>query len=81
MDILKKILLIELLFAIFLFGGVIGINVGKKDNEDKLTNTYIELDSEKEKSYQLNLENKKLNTILDNYTIEERKKDENRIIQ
>lgn len=63
------------------FGGVIGIDTGKKYKQDELTNTYIELDSEREKSYQLQLENNKLNTILDNYTIEERKKDENRIIQ
>ena len=81
MNILKKILLIELLFAIFLFGGVIGVNTGKDYKQDELNRAYIELDSEKEKSYQLNLENKKLNTILDNYTIEERKKDENRTIQ
>lgn len=73
MEILKKILLIEILFAIFLFGGVIGIDTGKKYKQNELTNTYIELDSEKEKSYQLELENNKLTTILDNYTIEERK--------
>lgn len=76
MNILEKILLIEVLFAIFLFGGVLGIDVGKKDNKDELNKTYIELDSEKEKSYQLQLENNRLNTILDNYTIEERKKNE-----
>lgn len=80
MRILKKILIIELLILIFDIGWVLGINQGKKDNQDELTNTYIELDSEKEKSYQLELENKRLNTILDNYTIEERK-NENRIIQ
>ena len=73
MKILKRILLIELLFAIFLFGGVIGIDTGKNYKQDELTRTYIELDSEKEKSYQLELENQKLNTILNNYTIEERK--------
>lgn len=73
MRILKKILIIELLILIFDIGWVLGINQGKKDNQDELTNTYIELDSEKEKSYQLELENKRLNTILDNYTIQERK--------
>lgn len=76
MRILKKILIIELLILIFDIGWVLGINQGKKDNQDELTNTYIELDSEKEKSYQLELENQKLNTILNNYTIEERKKSE-----
>ena len=73
MKILKRILLIELLFAIFLFGGVIGIDTGKNYKQDELTRTYIELDNEKEKSYQLQLENNRLNTILNNYTIEERK--------
>lgn len=73
MRILKKILIIELLILIFDIGWVLGINQGKKDNQDELINTYIELDSEKEKSYQLELENQKLNTILNNYTIEERK--------
>lgn len=76
MRILKKILIIELLILIFDIGWVLGINQGKKDNQDELINTYIELDSEKEKSYQLELENQKLNTILNNYTIEERKKSE-----
>ena len=73
MRILKKVLIIELLILIFDIGWVLGINQGKKDNQDELINTYIELDSEKEKSYQLELENQKLNTILNNYTIEERK--------
>ncbi len=76
MRILKKVLIIELLILIFDIGWVLGINQGKKDNQDELTNTYIELDSEKEKSYQLELENQKLNTILNNYAIEERKKSE-----
>lgn len=75
MRMLKKILIIELLILIFDIGWILGINQGKKDNQDELTNTYIELDSEKEKSYQLELENQKLNTILNNYTIEERKID------
>ena len=74
MRILKKILIIELLILIFDIGWILGINQGKKDNQDELTNTYIELDSEKEKSYQLQIENNRLTTILDNYTIEERKR-------
>ena len=73
MKILKKILIIELIILIFDIGWVLGINQGKKDNQDEVTNTYIELYSEKEKSYQFELENKRLNTILDNYTIQERK--------
>ena len=73
MKILKRILLIEILIAIFYLGGIIGIEIGIDSREDELTKTYIELDAEKEKNYQLELENKRLNSILNNYTIEERK--------
>lgn len=73
MKILKRILLIEILIAIFYLGEIIGIEIGIDSREDELTKTYIELDSEREKNYQLELENNKLNTILNNYTIEERK--------
>ncbi len=73
MKILKGILLIEILIAIFYLGGILGIDIGIKRKEDELNKVYIELDAEKEKNYQLELENNKLNTILNNYTIEERK--------
>lgn len=73
MKILKRILLIEILIAIFYLGGIIGIEIGIDSREDELNKTYIELDAEKEKNYQLELENNKLNAILNNYTIEERK--------
>lgn len=73
MKILKRILLAETLLAIFYLGGILGIDIGIKRKEDELNKVYIELDAEKEKNYQLELENNKLNTILNNYTIEERK--------
>lgn len=73
MKILKRILLTEILIAIFYLGGILGIDIGIKRKEDELNKVYIELDAEKEKNYQLELENNKLNTILNNYTIEERK--------
>ena len=73
MKILKGILLIEILIAIFYLGGILGIDIGIKRKEDELNKVYIELDAEKEKNYQLELENNKLNAILNNYTIEERK--------
>lgn len=73
MKILKRILLIEILIFTFYLGGILGIKTGIDSREDELTKTYIELDSEREKNYQLELENNKLNTILNNYTIEERK--------
>lgn len=73
MKISKRILLIEILIFILYLGGILGIKIGIDSREDELTKMYIELDAEKEKNYQLELENNKLNTILNNYTIEERK--------
>lgn len=73
MKILKRILFIEILIAILYSFIILGLQLGKNYKEDELTKTYIELDSEREKNYQLELENNKLNTILNNYTIEERK--------
>ena len=73
MKVLKRILITELILGFFLLGGVLGINIAIENKEEQITNLYIELDDEKEKSYQLNLENQKLKTILNNYTIEERK--------
>lgn len=73
MKISKRILLIEILIFIFYLGGILGIKIGIDSREDELNKVYIELDAEKEKNYQLELENNKLNTILNNYTIEERK--------
>lgn len=73
MKISKRILLIEILIFIFYLGGILGIKIGIDSREDELNKVYIELDAEKEKNYQLELENNKLDTILNNYTIEERK--------
>lgn len=73
MEVLKRILIVELILGFFLLGGVLGINIAIKNREQQITNLYIELDDEKEKNYQLNLENQKLKTILNNYTIQERK--------
>lgn len=73
MEVLKRILIVELILGFFLLGGVLGINIAIENREQQITNLYIELEDEKEKNYQLNLENKKLKTILNNYTIQERK--------
>ena len=73
MKVLKRILITELILGFFLLGGVLGINIAIENKEEQITNLYIELDKKKKKSYQLNLENQKLKTILNNYTIEERK--------
>ena len=73
MEVLKRILIVELILGFFLLGGVLGINIAIENREQQITNLYIELDDEKEKNYQLNLENQKLKTILNNYTIQERK--------
>ena len=73
MEVLKRILIVELILGFFLLGGVLGINIAIENREQQITNLYIELDDEKEKNYQLDLENQKLKTILNNYTIQERK--------
>lgn len=73
MKIVKRLLLIELLFAIFLFGGVIGIDTGKNYKQDELNRAYIQLEDEQDKVDRLKQENQRLNTILNNYTIQERK--------
>lgn len=76
MKILKRILLIEILIFIFYLGGILGIKIGIDTREDELTKMYIELEDEQEKNYQLELENKKLNTILNSYTIQERQEEQ-----
>lgn len=76
MKILKRILLTEILIAIFYLGGILGIEIGINSREDELTKMYIELEDEQEKNYQLELENKKLNTILNSYTIQERQEEQ-----
>ena len=73
MTIIKKILLIEFLFAIFLFGGILGINTQKNYKKQELINTYIQLEDEQDKVDRLNQENQRLNSILNNYTIQERR--------
>ena len=73
MKILKKILLIEILIAILYLFMLLGLQIGINYRENELTKAYIELDNEKEKSYQLEKENERLKTILNNYTIEERR--------
>lgn len=72
---MKRFIVFEIIIFMFLLGTVVGIYAMKTTKESELNRAYIELDSEKEKSYQLELENQKLNTILNNYTIEERKID------
>lgn len=61
------------MLAILTLGGLLGIITLKNKTEETINNLYIELDSEKEKVDILTQENNKLETILNNYTIEERR--------
>lgn len=73
MKYLKIILIAEIMLVILTLGGLLGIITLKNKTEETINNLYIELDSEKEKVDILTQENNKLETILNNYTIEERR--------
>ena len=61
------------MLAILTLGGLLGIITLKNKTEETINNLYIELDNEKEKVDILIQENNVLESILNNYTIEERR--------
>lgn len=61
------------MLAILTLGGLLGIITLKNKTEETINNLYIELDNEREKVDILTQENNVLESILNNYTIEERK--------
>ena len=61
------------MLAILTLGGLLGIITLKNKTEETINNLYIELDNEKEKVDILTQENNVLESILNNYTIEERR--------
>ena len=73
MKYLKIILIAEIILAILTLGGLLGIITLKNKTEETINNLYIELDNEKEKVDILTQENNVLESILNNYTIEERR--------
>lgn len=64
MSILKKLVLILIIFAIFCLGRVLGIYEQQKANSNLINKLYIELDDKEEQNRILKEENKKLNNIL-----------------
>lgn len=61
------------MLAILTLGGLLGIITLKNKTDETINNLYIELDNEKEKVDILTQENNVLESILNNYTIEERR--------
>lgn len=64
MSILKKLVLILIIFAIFCAGRLLGIYEQQKANSNLINKLYIELDDKEEQNRILKEENKKLNSIL-----------------
>lgn len=64
MSILKKLVLILIIFAIFCAGRLLGIYEQQKANSNLINKLYIELDDKEEQNRILKEENKELNSIL-----------------
>ena len=64
MSILKKLVLILIIFAIFCLGRLLGIYEQQKVNSSLVNRLYIELDDKEEQNRLLKIENEKLNNIL-----------------
>lgn len=58
-----------------ILGTILGMKIVYDKDKELINNQYIELDNSKEVIDKLTQENNKLETILNNYTIEERKGD------
>lgn len=57
-----------------ILGTILGMKIVYDKDKELINNQYIELDNSREVIDKLTQENNKLETILNNYTIEERKK-------
>ena len=64
MSLLKKLVLILIIFAIFCLGRLLGIYEQQKVNSSLVNRLYIELDDKEEQNRLLKIENEKLNNIL-----------------
>lgn len=64
MDILKKLIIILITFAIFCAGRLLGIYEQQKANSNLINKLYIELDDKEEQNRLLKIEKEKLNNIL-----------------
>lgn len=71
----KIIIFISIAYLVgIILGTILGMKIVYDKDKELINNQYIELDNSKEVIDKLTQENNKLETILNNYTIEERKK-------
>lgn len=71
---LTIIIVILFLLIMFLLVNITYRNSLIEEQKQKITDLQIELENEKEITYKLDRENEDLKTILNNYTIQERRK-------
>ena len=70
----KIIIFISIAYLVgIILGTILGMKIVYDRDKELIHNQYIELDNSKEVIDKLTQENNKLETILNNYTIEERK--------
>lgn len=70
----KIIIFIRIAYLVgIILGTILGMMIAYDKDKELINNQYIELDNSKEVIDKLTQENNKLETILNNYTIEERK--------
>lgn len=72
---MKHIKTIVYVLIAFLLGLMLAITIIHNKNKELINNQYIELDNSREVIDKLTQENERLKTILNNYTIDERKGD------
>lgn len=71
----KIIIFISIAYLVgIILGTILGMKIVYDKDKELINNQYIELDNSREVIDKLTQENNKLETILNNYTIEERKK-------
>lgn len=70
----RAIIFISIAYVVgIILGTILGMKIVYDKDKELINNQYIELDNSKEVIDKLTQENNKLETILNNYTIEERK--------
>jgi hypothetical protein len=72
----RIIIFISIVYVVgIILGTILGMMIAYDKDKELINNQYIELDNSREVIDKLTQENNKLETILNNYTIEERKGD------
>ncbi len=70
----RIIIFISIVYVVgIILGTILGMMIAYDKDKEIINNQYIELDNSREVIDKLTQENNKLETILNNYTIEERK--------